>query len=109
MLKEKFPDAGMEEEQVDENFDEKKTSTHVFLKRGSRQHLSSAITRGKTSKEDELNKSALDKSRDLTPKNTKSDNRSISQNRVLGKRNPRDSNDKSMNKGAAKKLDDSHL
>jgi hypothetical protein len=73
------------------------------LKRGSRQHLSSAVTRSKQpKKQEDLDKSGLDKSRDLTPKNQKADIRSTSQNRVLGKKNTAEINDKSINKGIAK-------
>lgn len=53
----------------------------------------------KKKEEDDLNKSGFDRSRDLTPKNE----RPVSQNRVLGKRNNRDNNnDKSINKGIPK-------
>lgn len=59
------------------------------MKRGSRQHLSSALNRSKQPKDSNLsaNKSELDDgNRSITPRKNALDGRSTSQNRVLGKK-----------------------
>ena len=84
----------------------RKGSTRQFLKRGSRQHLSSALNRSKPPKqqtqEDDLNRSGISK-RDLTPRN----NRSVSQNRVLGKRNDEKGNTRTHANSNASELSNS--
>jgi hypothetical protein len=72
LLREKLPGAIAMEEEEDarDERDERKAETRHFLKRGSRQHLSSAINRSKQPKNngDSLNKSEISDQRSVTPR-----------------------------------------
>lgn len=93
LIKEKFPNSMVPDEEDDEHENDHhqdKKGQRNFLKRGSRQHLSSALNRSKQPKDKNVsaNKSELEEgNRSITPRRNLPEGRSTSQHRVLDKKN----------------------